>query len=486
MLVWKYVPLVVLWVTEALALKQLPEKTVSTSYNATSTESDGAIVTSTGETPTCCYLSSFQVGQVLWYSDSVNITVTTVSTIVYKYDNTAITGHKTWVNTAALDQISIDGLPTTIIGTDLGVYEASTILVHETAFTDPYGVVYQSPTPVWIYTDVLYATASPTVTKSAQVCPSPDDIKSVSADEISPYPSGFFLADDDPSYGWNNRGSVSTTLPTQLRDWMVGNAAPSSNALPNLGQCKLGTGRGVPTAYVPVNEVTATVLTTSTMRGNYGSAISSTTTGSGYSSSSGSLASSTTSSSKVVTTMTTSSTTTVSITPTTTIAMSANFAEVTGSGQSFTTVRSTTTTSSSTLSSTAAVSALSMQPTSQTVNTNSASTRYIVVGSSTLTVNPASAFGTGNRTITKGGATTTIAQTTRLDAGGASIVVVMNWISTSSQAVVATALSEVSKATNTPVVSSAQATSEAGSRRRVDVWVMGCLFFVGLLGVWVL
>jgi hypothetical protein len=442
-------------------------------------------VTSTGENPTCCYLSSFQVGQVLWYSDSINITVTTVSTIVYKYDNTAITGHKTTVNTAALDQVSIDGLPTTIIGTDLGVYEASTILVRETAFTDPYGVVYQSPTPVWIYTDVLYATASPTATNSAQMCPNPEDIKTVSADEISPHPSGFFLADDDPSYGWNNRGSISTTLPTQLRDWMVSNPASSSGALPNLGQCKLGAGRGVPTAYVPVNEVTATILTTSTMRGNYGSAISSTGTGHGYSSSSVSSAPSSTSLSRATTTLTTRSTTTVSFRQTTTTAMGANFAEVTNVSQSFSTLRSTTTTNSSTSSSTAVVKGAT-QTISQITTSTSASTRYIVVGSSTLTVKPTSAFGTGNRTLINGGATTAVEQTTRLNAGTASIVVVMNWVSTSTQAVAATAVSEISTTTNTLVVSSSKASSGSGLRQRVDVWVGGCLFFVGLLGVWVL
>ncbi|PQE08849.1 hypothetical protein CJF32_00009604 [Rutstroemia sp. NJR-2017a WRK4] len=485
MLVWKYVPLVVLWVTEALALKQLPERTVSISYNATSTESDGAIVTSTGENPTCCYLSSFQVGQVLWYSKSINITITTISTIVYKYDNTAITGQKTVINTAVLDQASIDGLPTTIIGTDVGVYEASTILVRERAFTDPYGVVYQSPTPVWIYTDVLYATATPTATNSAQLCPNPEDMKSVSADEISPHPSGFFLADDDPSYGWNNHGSISTTLPTQLRDWMVRNPAPSSGALPNLGQCKLGAGRGVPTAYVPVNEVTATILTTSTMHGNYGSAISSTGTGTGYSSSSIYSAPPSTSSTRTTTTLTTQSTTTVSYLQTTTTSMGANFVEVTNVSQSFTTVRSTTTTSSSTTSSTSVVNAAT-QPISRTTTNYSASTRYVVVGSSTLTVNPSSTFGTGNRTLVTSVATTTIEKTTHLDAGTASIVVVMNWLSTSTEAVAATAVSEVSTPTNTLVVASSKANSGSGLRQGVDVWVGGWLFFVGLMGVWVL
>ncbi|RAL63568.1 hypothetical protein DID88_003612 [Monilinia fructigena] len=130
---------------------------------------------------------------------------------------------------------------------------------------------YESPTPVWVYTDVIYATASPELKNSANACPDPSDIKSSAGDEISPYPSGFFLADEDSEYGWNSPGAISTTLPTQLRDWMINHVeADRANPLTNLAQCKLGAGRGVPTAYVPYNEITASLITTSTILGNYG------------------------------------------------------------------------------------------------------------------------------------------------------------------------------------------------------------------------
>ncbi|ESZ97775.1 hypothetical protein SBOR_1857 [Sclerotinia borealis F-4128] len=264
-----------LWAIHVLGLKRLLDRTASISYNKTSS-SETATITSSELSLECCYLSSFEVGQVLWYSEIINITVATVSTIVYQYDNTVLTSIQTLstsstVPSKPITRLSIYDLPTTIIGTDLGVYEAETTFIHGTAFTDPYETVYHSPTPVWIYTDIIYATASPTIKNSAYACPSPSDIKSASGDEISPYPSGFFLADEDSNYGWNSPGAISTTLPTQLRDWMLDYAASdTANTLTILDQCKLGVGRGVPTAYIPYSKITATITTTSTILGVYG------------------------------------------------------------------------------------------------------------------------------------------------------------------------------------------------------------------------
>ncbi|KAF7888976.1 hypothetical protein EAF00_009276 [Botryotinia globosa] len=267
-----------LWAIQTHGLRHLPKRTASISYNETSTSS-GAVTTTPEASLECCYLSSFQVGQVLWHSESINITVATVSTIVYQYDDTAIMSIQTiptnfTAPSRPITRSSINGLPTTIIGTDLGVYGAETTFIHGTAFTDPYGTVYESPTRVWVYTDVIYATASPTSKHGSYACPRPSDIKSSSGDEISPYPSGFFLADEDTDYGWNSPGAFSTTLPTQLRDWMVKYAASDkSDSLTNLEKCKLGTGRGVPTAFVPYDEITATTTTTSIMNANYGADI---------------------------------------------------------------------------------------------------------------------------------------------------------------------------------------------------------------------
>jgi hypothetical protein len=107
------------------------------------------------------------VEKLIWYTGSVEVVVGTVSTIVYQYDNTAITSYKTIKanSTAAFptsywDQFSdytISGVPTDIIGTDRGPYPARTTVMYGTEWTDPYGVVYQSPTPVWDFGFVSYA-----------------------------------------------------------------------------------------------------------------------------------------------------------------------------------------------------------------------------------------------------------------------------------------------------------------------------------------
>lgn len=151
--------------------------------------------------PTCCYIDSFGVGLVLWYTGSVEVTVATVSTIVYQYDNTAVTSYRTIkangtqslptgvFNNFGTDTIS--GIPTDIIGTGgigLGGYEADTTLITGTEFTDPYGVVYTSPTPVWVFDEVTYFTQAPEPTGTGYACPSP----SVNGDgeELDVYPSG--------------------------------------------------------------------------------------------------------------------------------------------------------------------------------------------------------------------------------------------------------------------------------------------------------
>jgi hypothetical protein len=170
-------------------------KATSVYSNSTST-SDASSPTT--DIPVCCYLDSFGVGQVLWYTGSVEVTVATVSTIVYQYNNTAITSYSTkFVNntlpTGLLDRANpsdlISGVPTTIIGGGLGGYQALTTIVTGTVFTDPYGVEYTSPTPAWVYTDVTYRTSMPTPTGGGYACPT-YAIGFGSEDVIKPYPSG--------------------------------------------------------------------------------------------------------------------------------------------------------------------------------------------------------------------------------------------------------------------------------------------------------
>ncbi|TGO84104.1 hypothetical protein BPOR_0549g00060 [Botrytis porri] len=458
-----------LWANQAYGLRQLPKRTASISYNETSTSSEAATpIPSPEASLECCYLSSFQVGQVLWYSKSINITVATVSTIIYKYEDTAITSIQTiptnfTVPSKPITRSSISGLPTTIIGTDLGVYGAETTFIHGTAFTDPYGTVYESPTPVWIYTDVIYATASPTSKHGSYACPRPSDIKSLSSDEISPYPSGFFLADEDTNYGWNSPGAFSTTLPTQLRDWMVSYAASDkSDTLTNLGNCELGARRGVPTAFVPYNEITATITTTSIMNANYGTDIvaSSTSEATISSISASSITPSTTSTHTRTSYLTHSITKTSTTTSTKTAILSSIQ----------TTISAVNAAVINTITSTPAETPSSVSKASSTTSTSSL---YIMAGDETMVQNE-----------TVAGSATTSA----ISGGGlGKIVVVMDWASTSTSEGVLGAqtgtatIPALADSTAAGVVQSSK-TSEGILGRKSDiVWLLSAIL-VGLVG----
>ena len=87
---------------------------------------------------------------MIWFSSSVEVTVATVSTIVYQYDNTAVTSYETTKANSTttfpagtFQNFAISGVLSALIGTNLGVYG--------TEWTDSYGVVYTSPTPVYDY-----------------------------------------------------------------------------------------------------------------------------------------------------------------------------------------------------------------------------------------------------------------------------------------------------------------------------------------------
>ena len=97
------------------------------------------------------------IHRINWFSSSVEVIVKTVSTIVYQYDNIAITSYSTILanNSQILPSTTFEasenytfrGVPTTLIDAT-NSYPALTTLVTGTEFTDPYGVVYMSPTPV--------------------------------------------------------------------------------------------------------------------------------------------------------------------------------------------------------------------------------------------------------------------------------------------------------------------------------------------------
>lgn len=463
--------IVSLWAIQVLGLKQLPKRTASISYNETSTSSEPATITSSVVSLECCYLSSFEVGQVLWYSKSIDIIVATVSTVVYKYDNTAITETLTIStnSTAPIRSItrsSINGLPTTIIGTGLGIYQAETTFIHGTAFTDPYGTVYESPTPVWVYTDVIYATALPKLKQSAYACPNPSDIKSSSGKEISPYPSGFFLADNNPQYSWNSPGAISTTLPTQLRNWMVSYAAADTeNTLTNLGNCGLGAGRGVPTAYVPYNEVTATITTTSTMYGDFGI---------------GFVASLTNQLTEIA------SSTSTATTPIKTITRSTARTSIITITRIADTSRTSQTSSIQTIVATVKAALINTitsaaSTTISSVSQSSSTTDHVIVGSELITQNESViATGTGS------GVSTAMVK------GGSlpKIVVVMDWASTSTSGVegsTQTATGTAQALTDSTVPGVVQNSSNSGGTvvRKADVGILwvGSVVLAGLVGV---
>ncbi|KAF8857297.1 hypothetical protein BDZ45DRAFT_803432 [Acephala macrosclerotiorum] len=173
-------------------------KTTARNLNATKTSDAYPTI------PTCCYIDSFGVGLVLWYTGSVEVTVATVSTIYAIAPNRAF-------NDFGSDKIS--GVPTNIIGSGLGGYEADTTLITGTEFTDPYGVVHTSPTP------------GSTLQAMTQCM--------------------------------DRTGEIFVPLPEQLKDWVVSHVPPNTDALySELAQCTLAFGDGILVAHVPVTELT--------------------------------------------------------------------------------------------------------------------------------------------------------------------------------------------------------------------------------------
>lgn len=79
-----------------------------------------------------------------------------MSTIVYQYNDTAITSYSTRFvnNTLPTGDVhrgggeTLSGVPDNIIQFGIGGYDAVTRVVTGTVFTDPYGAKFTSPTPV--------------------------------------------------------------------------------------------------------------------------------------------------------------------------------------------------------------------------------------------------------------------------------------------------------------------------------------------------
>lgn len=74
---------------------------------------------------------------------------------MYRYDDIATTSYRTIYANNTLpttlfqaNNYTLSGVPTTLVDSAQGQYAALTTLLQGNAFTDPYGVVYPSPTPV--------------------------------------------------------------------------------------------------------------------------------------------------------------------------------------------------------------------------------------------------------------------------------------------------------------------------------------------------
>lgn len=100
-----------------------------------------------------------------------------------------ITANNTLPTDLFSNTITLAGIPTDLVG-EAGAYDQMTTLNYDTAFTDPYGVVYNSPTPVWIYPAVTVATTEPNYSNGAYICPDSVDPGLGGIEEVPLYPLG--------------------------------------------------------------------------------------------------------------------------------------------------------------------------------------------------------------------------------------------------------------------------------------------------------
>jgi len=108
---------------------------------------------------------------------------------------------------------------------------------------------------------------------------------------------------------------------------------------------------------------------------------------------------------------------------------------------------------------------------------------YIIIGSSTYVVNSNSGYVVGSQTLTQGGVITVPAGTVSLEPGGSSVVIISGGRTTTSP--LGGAIQSIGGFGPSPNPSyTGPQASDAGSKRPVDVWIMGCMLSVGLLAVW--
>ncbi|RDW56941.1 hypothetical protein BP5796_13008 [Coleophoma crateriformis] len=247
-------------------------------------------------TPICCWISDPFVNIQVWYNSSVDVTVSTVITQIYQYNNTRVTSYTTVsaddTPSATLfngidSNVTFSGVPTNIIVPEDPYGEQWTSLVYGTAFTDPYGQIIPSPTAFFAWnTDapIEYGSQSATMTVSASVtgwaCPDEEPFLENDGSQ-GPYPSGFYLPIPENSTnsmfysGQGYSGDINVELPQELLNYMEANPSPGAPSYwSSLSLCSPGYMEGQPTAHIPVNALTAGVTKTLTINGNYPTAVS--------------------------------------------------------------------------------------------------------------------------------------------------------------------------------------------------------------------
>jgi hypothetical protein len=240
-------------------------------------------------------------------------------------------------------------------------------------------------------------------------------------------------------------------LPPVLLDWMVSHVPPNASSVwSSLDQCETGIGDNIPTAHIPVNQLTVYTSTTSIIIGNYG-VVSTTAVPlfSGPQSNTLPLSTTTESSNAALPTSESGESLPVYDAPDPLAQpLSANVpiftvgdSTITGDPSSNFIIGSSTLNPGGTIVVSGSGSAspttfilpvsgsvIVINGITQAIGTTevpiAVSTPILVVGSSTYTANQAAEFVIGGETLTKGGMITASGQTLSLATGGSSMVIV--------------------------------------------------------------
>lgn len=141
-------------------------------------------------------------------------------------------------------------MPSTIVAPNAGPYTGMSSVIYGTVFTDPYGGVYQSPTPIWKYEAVQYATYSASLTDGTYTCVATPTERPSSVGYMNVLPSGFWMAaDNSNNNGLGNPGELHLDqIPVELRQYVAAHSGldprdPKSSNY-NVSGCGLGIGAG--------------------------------------------------------------------------------------------------------------------------------------------------------------------------------------------------------------------------------------------------